>query len=167
MNRNSKAMVWALTLIVLLAGSAIAQGQANSPKAPESSGKRIIAYYQNYKGVAVKDIDGNKITHFVYTFLIFDNSTLDIKDGDTFLDVEKFFDEDDRKCTCCARGNYHQVYQLRNKYPHLRTILSIGGWVNSGPFSKVVSTAEGRKKLVEQSTKIMREYGFDGIDIDW
>jgi chitinase len=140
-----------------------AQGAAVNPLA---NGRRVVAYYQNYKGVEIKDIDGNKITHLVYTFLKF-NDDLNVVDGDKWLDKEKFFDGDDKTCTCCARGNYHQLYKFRQKYPHVRVILSIGGWIHSKYLSKALLTPEGRQKTVKDITSIMRDYGLDGVDIDW
>jgi chitinase len=133
---------------------------------PIANGRRVVAYYQNYKGVQIKDIDGDKITHLVYTFLKFSDD-LHVADGDKYLDREKFFDGDDKKCTCCARGNYYQLHKFRQKYPHVRVILSIGGWVHSNLMSKALSTPNGRQQMVKETTAILREYGLDGIDIDW
>jgi chitinase len=130
-------------------------------------GRLVVGYYQNYKGVDIKDVDGDKLTHFIYTFLKLSNDSFNVEDGDKFLDTEKLFPGDDQNCQCCAKGNYYQVYKLREKYPHLRTIMSIGGWEHSRWFSKALETQEGRAKFVTQTTKVMLEYGFDGIDIDW
>jgi chitinase len=64
-------------------------------------------------------------------------------------------------------GKYNRLYQLRKEYPHLQTGLSVGGATWSGNFAQFSSTDQGRKNLASSCIKIMLDYGFDGLDIDW
>ena len=48
----------------------------------------------------------------------------------------------------------------------VRIGLAIGGWGADG-FSQAVRTAEGRTKFVKSIMKVIKEYQFDGIDLDW
>jgi chitinase len=59
------------------------------------------------------------------------------------------------------------MFQLKRSYPHLQTFLAIGGWVWSVNFSDVASTPQGRDSLAKSCVKLMVDYGFDGIDVDW
>ena len=44
---------------------------------------------------------------------------------------------------------------------------SIGGWTLSDNFPTLASTAEGRSAFANNCVRLIREYEFDGIDIDW
>ena len=48
----------------------------------------------------------------------------------------------------------------------VRVGLAIGGW-GAGGFSEAMLTKEGRTKLVQSIIEIVKQYQFDGIDIDW
>lgn len=65
-------------------------------------------------------------------------------------------------------GGYKKFTQLKTKKPNLKALLAIGGWnVGSTVFSDMVSGPGTRKAFVESAIGFIREYGFDGIDIDW
>lgn len=61
---------------------------------------------------------------------------------------------------------FHEVADLKKKYPHLKVVLSIGGW-GSGRFSEMVSDPACRASFAKDCKRVMDEYGIDGIDIDW
>lgn len=48
----------------------------------------------------------------------------------------------------------------------VRVGLAIGGWGADG-FSQAVATPDSRTKFADSIIDVMKEYGFDGIDIDW
>jgi chitinase len=49
----------------------------------------------------------------------------------------------------------------------VKVLLSIGGWEESGNFPAVAATTDGRRTFVASCADAIRQYGFDGIDIDW
>lgn len=59
-----------------------------------------------------------------------------------------------------------KISRLKRRYPHLKVILSIGGW-GSGNFSEMVSDPELRMKFAKDCRRVVDEYRLDGIDIDW
>lgn len=59
-----------------------------------------------------------------------------------------------------------EVVGLKKKNSRLQVQLSIGGW-GSGGFSEMAADAEKRKAFAIDCKRIMKEYGLDGIDIDW
>lgn len=56
--------------------------------------------------------------------------------------------------------------RLRSLNPHIKLLLSIGGW-SSGGFSEAAFTLEGRKRFSKTAIDIVLEYGLDGLDLDW
>lgn len=81
------------------------------------------------------------------------------------------------------RGNFNQLRKLKARYPHLKVLISIGGWTYSKFFSDVALTAQSREKFVRSCIDIylkgnLPTYNgaggpgsatgiFDGIDLDW
>ncbi|OCQ20464.1 hypothetical protein A7985_15520 [Pseudoalteromonas luteoviolacea] len=66
-----------------------------------------------------------------------------------------------------VKGNYGQMMALKQRYPDLKIIPSIGGWTLSDPFYFMADDAK-RKTFVESCRKFLRTWQFwDGIDIDW
>lgn len=61
---------------------------------------------------------------------------------------------------------FRQLMKLKEKNPELKMVLSIGGW-GSGRFSEMAASDSLRKAFAENCAETMRQYGFDGIDIDW
>lgn len=46
-------------------------------------------------------------------------------------------------------------------------MLSIGGWSSSDSFSDAALTRNRRQRFAHSAVEMMREYNFDGIDVDW
>ncbi|SFQ71603.1 chitinase [Amycolatopsis arida] len=81
------------------------------------------------------------------------------------------------------RGNFNQLRKLKAKHPHLKVLISLGGWTYSKYFSDVAATDAARKKFVSSCIDIyikgnlpvyngaggpgVAEGIFDGIDLDW
>lgn len=75
------------------------------------------------------------------------------------------------------RGNFNQLRKLKAKHPHLRVVVSIGGWTLSEQFSSMALTADGRRTFAQSCIDLFIKGQFapglthpgifDGIDIDW
>lgn len=56
--------------------------------------------------------------------------------------------------------------EIKREHPELSILLSVGGW-SAGGFSEAASTEAGRKRMADSAVRILTEYPFDGIDLDW
>jgi len=107
-------------------------------------------YDRNYR---VWDIPGDKVTHINYAFA-------QVVDGQCAI-------HDDWAATQKDGGNFSQLQDLKASYPHVKVLLSVGGWTLSEPFSELATTAEGRSRFASSCADFAVEHGFDGLDIDW
>jgi chitinase len=134
-----------------------------------SATARIVGYFVAWgvygRDYHVADIPADKLTHVNYGFA---NISADgrCELGDPYADIDKFYDGDSWD-SGALRGSFHQLQLLKQRHPHLRTLISVGGWTWSSRFSDVASTEASRQVFVESCVDFMMTYGFDGIDIDW
>ncbi|KAJ3063080.1 hypothetical protein HDU98_001059, partial [Podochytrium sp. JEL0797] len=70
-------------------------------------------------------------------------------------------EEDDKKWIPIMNG------AVRNKYPKMRTVVSIGGWSGSTNFSAIAASPEITNTFVKNVHTYLDTHGFDGVDLDW
>ncbi|KAF7764190.1 chitinase [Pseudoalteromonas citrea] len=65
------------------------------------------------------------------------------------------------------RGTYSQLMALKQRYPDLKILPSVGGWTLSDPFHGFTEKAN-RDTFVASMKKFLKTWKFyDGVDIDW
>jgi chitinase len=147
---------------------ASSSGEAGSP----AQTSRIIGYYAGWtsktKSFTPADIPAEELTHVNYAFGLIDPEgramLQDPREDIGHPDVE------DSRELGSLRGNFHQLRVLKERHPHLKTLISLGGWTGSGRFSDAVATAEARRRFVSSIIALFITRWpsvFDGIDIDW
>ena len=162
--------------------------------------KEIVAYYPEWgpalRNYYVKNIEtsgsANKITVLNYAFVepAPDSSgNIIAKFMNPYSDYQQVYSNslsidgvaDDS--TQLLRGQFNQLRKLKALHPHLKIVISLGGWTGSKWFSDAALTPQAREKFVDDCLNKFI-YGnlptsnnaggngiaaglFDGFDIDW
>jgi GH18 family chitinase len=63
--------------------------------------------------------------------------------------------------------NLQVLTSVRRDHPHLKILVSVGGWTWSGGFSDAALTAKSRKRFVASAVDFVRRHDLDGFDVDW
>lgn len=108
---------------------------------------KVIAYYTG-NGETIRQYPVEKLTHIIYSFLRLQHDTLGFHN-------EK------------QRNTVQQLVALKKEYPNLKIMVSIGGWGGCAPCSDLFSSAEHRTTFAKTTVALFKEYGIDGLDLDW
>lgn len=163
MGETHRLFVWFLVTAMLGAvGSSTARTASTTPASP-----RLVAYYAGwaaYSGRDIAQIDASRLTHLIYAFA---NIGADgrIAVGDPTVDTLKLFPG--WNVSDPFFGNFGELYKLKQRYPHLKVLIAVGGWSWSGRFSDVALTEESRRRFAESVVDFVVRFQFDGVDIDW
>ena len=164
--------------VLLLSGAACSKD--DTPKAPTGGGKQavlddgqgggsgdggtfagslcenigktpiVLAYYTEYNE---RKPDPKLITHMNYAHGRFK----DPKNGSggiVFTDSKKFPKE--------------SIAEFKKQNPHLKIMMMVGGWgAHADGFSMMAKDETKRDEFCHSVSEHMKNYGFDGIDIDW
>lgn len=108
---------------------------------------KVIAYYTG-DAEKIKQYPLQKLTHLIYSFLRLQNDTL------TFRNDQQ-------------RNTVMQLVELKKRFPHLKIMVSIGGWGGCAPCSSLFASEEQRDTFAETAVSLLKEYHIDGLDLDW
>ena len=113
---------------------------------------RTVGYYSyDLFDEPLEKLQTDKLTHIMYAFLI------PQKDGSVLPLAEE---ENARQLIKKAHNDNCKVY------------IAVGGWSYKdvplqSAFEEAAKTPETRKKLVESIVRVVEDYGFDGVELDW
>ncbi|MBS4196506.1 glycoside hydrolase family 18 protein [Lederbergia citri] len=115
---------------------------------------RVVGYFASWSTYGsfniMRDLDASRLTHLNYAFAVISND-LKVVMGDPEIDPI----------------NFEEIALLKEKYPHLQTLISVGGWEGSANFSEAAANEESRTIFAESAVDFILKYGFDGVDLDW
>lgn len=129
------------------------------PAAAQTNDVVLGAYFTSWsiyaRGYAVTNLPARQLTHIFYAFAkpVYDPGTDSgaLLSGDTGADAVSF----------------PALRQLKQEFPHLRTLIAAGGWTWSDDFSDIMASTNARATLATSCIHFMTNNGFDGIDLDW
>jgi GH18 family chitinase/chitodextrinase len=161
-------------------------------------GRRIIGYFTGWRTGAngqpsylAKDIPWQKITHVNYAFAHIDGQNrVSVGDagaknaatGMTWPGVTGA----EMDPAVSYQGHFNQLTKFKKQHPDVKTLISIGGWaetggyfdasgarVGSGGFYTMTTNADGSvnqagiNTFADSAVDFIRTYGFNGVDIDY
>ncbi len=139
---------------------------------------RIVGYFTSWgaqSGYTPKRVPAAKLTHLNYAFAAISPSSNRCVLGNPQADIKRRFQAQDSvdgqpDGELGQHGNFNQFRKLKQEHPHLKTLISIGGWTGSDRFSDIALTASSRQEFVSSCIELFFEQSagvFDGIDLDW
>ncbi|MCX7748902.1 MAG: glycosyl hydrolase family 18 protein [Clostridia bacterium] len=147
----------------------------NTPtNTPNNTGrKNFVAYFPNWMiyeqtnnnnfKYYVEHMPWSKIDFVNYAFAKISGGKVALFDSYADIECEDF----PTMSGLSFKGNFNQLVMYKQKYPNVKTLISIGGWTLSGPFSEVAATDTARTTFAQSCVDFIRKYKFDGVDIDW
>lgn len=108
---------------------------------------RIIAYATG-KAETIKQYPIDKLTHIIYSFLKIKGDTLSFHDS-------------------AQENSLKQLVELKQIYPNLKIMVSIGGWSGCSFCSDLFADSVHRQNFAKTTVALFKQYGIDGLDLDW
>jgi len=132
-----------LLSILLILGACTGAKQSKENTTESVAGKVVIAYVTSWSNEMP---DPTYLTHINYAFGHVNESFNGVR-----------IDNEER---------LRQIVALKKNAPHLKILLSIGGW-GSGRFSEMADNSIYRESFAEDCQRVVKKFDLDGIDIDW
>lgn len=119
-------------------------------------GYKIVCYYTNWSqyrpspgNFSVGNIDTSLCTHISYAFAVITNLQLSSSE---YNDV----------------AMYKQLFEKKLANGNLKTLLAVGGWnFGTAGFTEMVANTSTRQVFIQSAVTLLRQYGFDGLELDW
>lgn len=108
---------------------------------------KIIAYYTG-NGETIQAYPVEKLTHIICSFLKIQNDTLTVANKKQEETLKK-------------------LVALKEKYPNLKIMVSIGGWGGCAPCSDLFASEQHRNTFAKTTVELFKKYNVDGLDLDW
>jgi chitinase len=106
----------------------------------------VIAYYTGDDAADSFAIE--KLTHIIYSFCHLKDNKLSVDDAKDSAMIKK-------------------LVSFKKRNPHLKVMLSLGGWGGCKTCSDVFSTKNARKEFATSVKELNDYFHTDGLDLDW
>jgi chitinase len=203
MKRRGRFVVpLAILIAVAVAVPLAAAGPSRTAAGARAGASQVVGYYIEWgiygRNYTVKDVvtsgSAEKLSVINYAFgnVAPDNAgNVVCKLGDEWADYQKPWTAaesvtgEDVTWPRPILGNFEELQALKAQYPHLKVLISLGGWTWSKYFSDAALTKQSRERFVSSCIDLFIKgnlpdpgWGgmggpgaaaglFDGIDIDW
>ncbi|WP_201282304.1 chitinase C-terminal domain-containing protein [Chromobacterium phragmitis] len=172
--------------------------QGGAEQLANGSRRRIIGYFTSWRtgkdgspAYLASDIPWNKLTHINYAFAHVDgNNKLSVNEtapGNPATDMSwPGVAGAEMDASLPYKGHFNLLTQYKRKFPGVKTLISVGGWaetggyfdasgkrIDSGGFYAMSTNADGSvnqagiNAFADSAVAFLRKYGFDGVDIDF
>ena len=108
---------------------------------------KIIAYATG-NASSLTQYPLGKLSHIIYSFLKIQTDTLTFRDS-------------------TQESNVRQLVALKQNYPQLKIMVSVGGWSGCSFCSDLFADSVHRQNFAKTSVALFKQYGIDGLDLDW
>ena len=137
---------------------------------------KVGVYFGNWKiygrGYQLCNLPGDKVDRIFYGF--WDPTSGECKFNDAWADLDKPGPADgicghaSQAWDAPLKGNVYQMLKIKERFPNLKVIASLGGWTYSKAFHQFISTDTARKTMAKSCGALIRQYSnvFDGLDVD-
>ena len=149
MKQKIMLLGWCINAALLLTQCNTAENVAEDTVAKPDLSYKIIGYVAGWRANFQQQvIDAEKLTHINYAFA-------NVADGKVVEGSERDAD------------NFTTLRALKEKNPHLKILISVGGWSWSENFSDAALTDSSRAVFAHSAVEFMKRHQLDGVDIDW
>lgn len=143
--------------------------------------RRVIGYFTSWRtgknglpAYLVSDIPWDKITHINYAFAAVDEQShlIKVDDAATKLTWEGVPGAE-MDPEFAYKGHLNLLSKYKKQYPDVKTLISVGGWADTRGFYTATTKGDcsvntaGINAFADSAVGFIRQYGFDGVDVDY
>nr|WP_310597396.1 glycosyl hydrolase family 18 protein [Aeromonas aquatica] len=143
--------------------------------------RRVIGYFTSWRtgknglpAYLVSDIPWDKITHINYAFAGVDEQShlIKVDDAATKLTWEGVPGAE-MDPEFAYQGHLNLLSKYKKQYPDVKTLISVGGWADTRGFYTATTKGDcsvntaGINAFADSAVGFIRQYGFDGVDVDY